>query len=80
MRLYDVMDRRLEGREYLAGDYSIADIAIFPWLKTHDIQGIDLADYPNVARRFETVAARPAVKRGLEVPASPSRGKFEGGA
>lgn len=66
-RLYGVMDRRLGEAEFFAGEYSIADIAVFPWTRSHANQGIDLADYPNVARWFEVVAARPAVQRGLTV-------------
>ena len=66
-RLYGVMDRRLGEAEFFAGEYSIADIAIFPWTRSHANQGIDLADYPNVARWFEVIAARPAVQRGLTV-------------
>ncbi|MEF9942662.1 MAG: glutathione S-transferase N-terminal domain-containing protein [Burkholderiaceae bacterium] len=66
-RLYGVMDKRLGQAEFFAGEYSIADIAIFPWTRAHSNQGIDLADYPNVARWFEAIAARPAVARGLSV-------------
>jgi GST-like protein len=67
-RLYGVMDRRLSGRAWFAAEqYSIADIAIFPWLRGHARQGVVLDDFPNVKRWFETVAARPAVERGLAV-------------
>jgi GST-like protein len=69
-RLYGVMDRRLAEAEYLGGhDYSIADIATFPWTVRFEWQGIDLADFPNVKRWFDAIAERPAVKKGLEVPA-----------
>jgi len=72
-RLYDVLDWRLSESEYLAGsDYSIADIATFPWLRSHRKQGVDLAEYPRVKRWFERIAERPAVKRGLEVMARES--------
>lgn len=67
-RLYAVMDKRLDASEYLAGDeYTIADIATFPW--THGIakQGHDPDAYPNVARWSQTIAARPAVRRGVKV-------------
>ncbi len=64
-RLYGVLERRLEGREHLAGDYSIADIATVTWVKFHDKQGVDLAPYPNVARWLDSLLARPAVQRGL---------------
>ncbi|TAH47578.1 MAG: glutathione S-transferase family protein [Betaproteobacteria bacterium] len=68
-RLYGVLNGRLRGRDWLAGpDYSIADIATFPWIARHEWQGIDLARYPEVRRWFEAIAARPAVQRGLEVP------------
>jgi GST-like protein len=68
-RLYGVMDRRLAEAEYLGGhDYSIADIATFPWTVRFEWQGIDLADFPNVKRWFDAIAERPAVKKGLEVP------------
>ena len=66
-RLYKVMDTELGKREYLAGDYSIADIAAWPWVVRHDWQGQDLADFPNVKRWFEAVGARPAVQRGAAV-------------
>jgi len=67
-RLYGVLDRRLGAAEYLAGDYSIADIASFPWIARHEWQGITLSDYANVARWFAAIAARPAVQRGMKVP------------
>jgi GST-like protein len=59
-RLYGVLDRRLAGREFIAGDYSIADMACYPWVVPHARQSIDLADYPEVARWFAAIAARPA--------------------
>lgn len=66
-RLYGVMDKRLEGREWFTAEYSIADIAIFPWLRSWERQGVVLDDYPNVKRWFEAMNARPAVQRGLKV-------------
>ncbi len=73
-RLYKVLDVRLGEAAYLAGDdYSIADIAVFPWLRSHERQGQDLADFTNVERRFETIAARPAVERGVAVLADRRR-------
>ena len=70
-RIYGVLDKRLEGREWVASDdYSIADIAIFPWLRSWQNQGIDWADFPHLKRWFDRVAARPAVQRGVEVLAS----------
>lgn len=67
-RLYRVMDRRLAECAYLAGeDYTIADIASFPWIRSHDKQGQRLEDYPNLKRWFEAIEARPAVQRGVQV-------------
>jgi GSH-dependent disulfide-bond oxidoreductase len=68
-RIYKVMDTQLAKTEFLAGDYSIADIAAWPWVYRYDWQGQDLKDFPGVKRWFETVGARPAVKRGAEVGA-----------
>ncbi|MGH6954747.1 MAG: glutathione S-transferase N-terminal domain-containing protein [Alphaproteobacteria bacterium] len=65
-RLYGVLDKRLGGRTYVAGDYSIADIAIFPWCRLHGRQGQRLEDFPNVNRWFETVAKRPAVSKDMK--------------
>lgn len=62
-RLYGVLDRRLAGRDYVAGDYSIADIAIYPWIVSHDAQSQRLEDFPNVRRWFERVGTRPATAR-----------------
>jgi len=67
-RLYRVMDKRLGEAEYLAGDYSIADIASYPWITRHEWQGQDLANFANLRRWYQAIAARPAVKRGFEVP------------
>jgi len=66
-RLYKVMEKQLAKHEYLAGEYSIADIAAWPWVVRHDWQGQDLNDTPNVKRWFEAVGARPAVQRGAKV-------------
>ena len=67
-RLYGVLNKRLGEAEYLAGDYSIADIASYPWIARHEWQGQKLEDFPNLKRWYEANAARPAVKRGFEVP------------
>ena len=68
-RLYGVMDKRLAVREYLAGDdYSIADIATFPWAARHEWQGVDLAEFANVKRWYDAIWERPAVKIGYAVP------------
>ncbi|MBL4826978.1 MAG: glutathione S-transferase family protein, partial [Spongiibacteraceae bacterium] len=69
-RLYTVLDTRLSDREYLAGDYSIADIANYSWVVRHDWAGVDIADLPHLSRWLETLNQRPAVKRGLAVPES----------
>lgn len=66
-RLYRVLERRLSGSEYLAGEYSIADMATYPWLRSHKFQGQELESYPSVQRWYSAVRARPAVQRGLAV-------------
>ncbi len=66
-RLYQVLDNRLKDREFVAGEYSIADMACYPWIVPWKRQGQDLDDFPNVKRWFEAVAARPAVVRAYEV-------------
>lgn len=66
-RLYGVMDRRLQDRDYLAGDYSIADIAAWPWVVPWKTQGQKLEDFPHLKRWFEVISARPAVERGRAV-------------
>lgn len=66
--LYAIMDRRLADAPYLAGDYSIADVAAYPWVFRHDMQGIDLASFPALADWFARVGARPAVTRGMNIP------------
>lgn len=68
-RLYGVLDKRLGEAEYLAGkDYSIADIATFPWAARHEWQGVALAEFPHVKRWYDAIAARPPVQRGMAVP------------
>jgi len=67
-RLYGVMNGHLANRAFFAAEYSIADIAIYPWVARHEWHKVDLADYPNVKRWFDTVGARPAVARGMAVP------------
>ncbi|MFT4045581.1 MAG: glutathione S-transferase N-terminal domain-containing protein [Solimonas sp.] len=62
-RLYGVLDRRLAGREFVAGAYSIADMAAYPWIVPHEGQGQKLEDFPHLKRWFEAIAARPAVQR-----------------
>ncbi|MSO92951.1 MAG: glutathione S-transferase family protein [Rhodospirillales bacterium] len=72
-RLYGVMDRRLGEAPYLAGDYSIADMACYPWLRSSERQGQSLDDFPNVKRWYQAIEARPAVQRGLQVLAEHQR-------
>jgi len=67
-RLYAVLDRRLAGRDYIVGDYSIVDIACWPWASRHEWQDIDLAEFPNLRAWYQRIAARPAVQRGYHVP------------
>lgn len=66
-RLYRVMEKRLSSHDYLAGDYSIADMAAYPWLRAHAWQGQTLDDYPAIQRWYAAVRQRPAVQRGLAV-------------
>ncbi|MGE0736241.1 MAG: glutathione S-transferase N-terminal domain-containing protein [Alphaproteobacteria bacterium] len=67
-RLYGVLDKRLGEVPYLAGEYSIADIATMPWVHRNDFHEVDLNDFPNVKRWFDLLMARPAVQRGMAVP------------
>jgi GST-like protein len=71
-RLYGVMDTQLGKHAYLAGNYSIADVATFPWVARWTWHGLDggLKDFPNVTRWYDAIRARPAVQRGYNVPAS----------
>jgi len=71
-RLYGVMDRRLAEAEYLAGDYSIADMAVWPWCREPSRRGVDPSDYPNVQRWFDAIEARPAVQRAVKILAEES--------
>ena len=72
-RLYGVMDRRLGESAYLAGDYSIADMAVFPWLRFPERQGLSMDGFPNLKRWRDAIDARPAVKKGLELLAERRR-------
>lgn len=62
-RLYGVLDKQLEGRDFIAGEYSIADMACYPWIVPHEKQKQDIAAFPNLKRWFDALSARPAVKR-----------------
>ena len=73
-RLYGVLDRRLKKNAYIAGEkYTIADMAIWPWLRSHKNQGVDMDAYPSVKRWFTEIEARPAVQRGIKVLADKRR-------
>jgi GSH-dependent disulfide-bond oxidoreductase len=67
-RLYGVMDKRLGEVAYLAGEYSIADVATYPWVARHEWHKVALPEFPNVARWYDAIGARPAVARGMRVP------------
>ena len=66
-RLYGVLDKRLAGREFICGEFSIADCASWPWLLSHDRLGQNLEEFPNLRRWYDAVKERPAVRRGIEV-------------
>jgi GSH-dependent disulfide-bond oxidoreductase len=68
-RIYGVIDKRVGDVPYLAGEYSIADIATYPWLRLHKLQGQNLEDFPNLKRWYEAIEARPAVQKGMAVMA-----------
>ena len=67
-RLYKVLNTQLAKGEYVAGDYSIADISIWPWVSRFEWHGVDLGDFPEVKRWYTAIAARPAVQKGYQVP------------
>jgi GST-like protein len=68
-RLYGVMDKHFANNEWLAaGEYSVADMATYPWVARHEWHKVELADFPNVKRWFDAVGSRPAVQRGMQVP------------
>jgi GST-like protein len=70
-RLYAVLDGHLKSHDYLAGEYSIADIATYPWVARHEWHLVDLSDFPAVKRWYEAIGARAAVKKGMAVPPPP---------
>lgn len=67
-RLYRVLEQRLARVEYLAGDYSIADMATYPWVARHEWHNVNLDNYPNVRRWYTAIGQRPAIQRGMQVP------------
>lgn len=74
-RLYKVLDKQLEGRDFICGDYSIADMAAHPWCRSHDWHYIDLADYPNVQAWVKRIRARPAAERAYAIEKDFERAK-----
>jgi GST-like protein len=68
LRLYGVLEKALGQNDYLGGEYSIADIATYPWVWRHDIHQVKLEDFPSVKRWYDKISERPAVKRGMEIP------------
>lgn len=74
-RLYGVLDKRLSEADYIAGDYSIADIATYPWINAYEWAGIDIQSFPNLSAWLSRVGEREAVKKGMEIP--PERKKSE---
>ena len=70
-RLYGVLDGHLKSQDYLAGEYSIADIATYPWVARHEWHLVELKDFPSVKRWYDAIGARPAVKKGMAVPPPP---------
>ncbi|MBN3921983.1 glutathione binding-like protein [Nostoc sp. NMS4] len=68
LRIYGVLDKQLQDNEFICGDYSIADVATYPWVAIYEFQGLTLDNYPNVKRWVDMVQQRPAVQRGMQVP------------
>lgn len=67
-RLYGVLEKQLTGREFIAGEYSIADMAVWPWISRYEWQGIDIQQFPAICNWYNNIAARPAVQRGYQIP------------
>lgn len=68
LRLYGVLEKALGEREYLAGEYSLADIATYPWVWRHEMHHVKLEEFPHVKRWYDAISDRPAVQRGMEIP------------
>jgi GST-like protein len=68
LRLYGVLEKALGEREYLAGEYSLADIATYPWVWRHEMHHVKLEEFPRVKRWYDAISDRPAVQRGMEIP------------
>ena len=67
-RLYGVLDKHLAGRQWLGTEYSVADMATYPWVARHEWHKVELADFPNVKRWFDAISERPAVQQGMKIP------------
>ena len=78
LRLYGVLNQRLEEREFICADYSIADMACWPWVITYKSQGIDLGEFPNVRRWYDALKERPGLRRGYDVGQSLRKATFSG--
>jgi GST-like protein len=68
LRLYGVLEKALGEREYLAGEYSLADIATYPWVWRHEVHHVKLEEFPHVKRWYDAISDRPAVQRGMDIP------------
>ncbi|MHC5747600.1 MAG: glutathione binding-like protein [Nostoc sp.] len=68
LRIYSVLDKQLQDNEFICGNYSIADVATYPWIAIYEFQGLTLDNYPNLKRWVDMVQHRPAVQRGMQVP------------
>ncbi len=68
LRIYGVLDKQLQDNEFICGDYSIADVATYPWVAIYEFLGLTLDNYPNLKRWVDMVQQRPAVQRGMQVP------------
>ena len=68
LRLYGVLEKALGEREYLAGEYSVADIATYPWVWRHEMHHVKLEEFPHVKRWYDAISDRPAVQRGMDIP------------
>jgi len=79
MRLFRVMDRRLADHAFLAGEYSIADIACWPWVMQHDWAGLDISELTHLTRWLAAIGARPAVQRGAAIPFPQAKPNLETG-
>lgn len=69
LRLYSVLDKQLQAQDFICGDYSIADVATYPWVAIYEMQGLTLDHHPNLKRWVESIAQRPAVQKGMAIPA-----------